>query len=322
MVVDRRMRIRIAHWYYEVGLTQEQIGKRLQIPRQKVNKIVNSLVEDGIVTIKINGLDQDYMRLESAIEERFHIRQAIVADFDQTESPLLHVLGSKAAEFLDNFIKDHNTIGISWGFTVGETVGSMRATSKPACHVIQLVGGMNASNRMIKPDEITRMLAGKLRCSYQNLYAPATFNSDMAKEFMAQEESVLCVLEAMKRCDIAIMGIGELSADSTMVQNGYINESQRDALLQGGYLGDICFNHFDINGNWESGEFSRLTLGIDHDTLKTIPHVIAIAGGVHKRDAIVGALNTGCIDVLITDSVTARGILDAKAGEAGHGRTN
>ena len=36
-----------------------------------------------------------------------------------------------------------------------------------------------------------------------------------------------------------------------------------------------------------------------------IPHVIAIAGGVEKVHATLGAVRTGVMDVLITDSMTA-----------------
>ncbi len=314
MVIDHRTRVRIAHWYYEVGLTQEEIGKRLQIPRQRINQIVKNLVSDGIVSIRINGLDQDFIRLESAIEERFNIRQAIVADYDQSEAPLVHVLGSKAAEYLDDFIKDGNTIGISWGQTMGGTVNALRDAYKTDCSVIQLVGGMNISgnNTMIKPDEITRILAGKLHCGYQNLYAPAVFDSKITKEFIMREDSVLRVLEAMKRCDIAIMGVGEIHEDATVVQNGYISADQLEILRAAGYVGDICFNRFDAGGHWERGELSSLTLSVDPETLQNIPHVVAVAGGVQKRDAIVGALRTGCVDVLIIDSVTARSLLDEK----------
>lgn len=313
MAIDQRTRIRIAHWYYEVGLTQDEIGKRLQIPRQRVNQIVKSLVADGIVSIRINGLDQDFVRLESAIEERFGIRQALIADSDQTEAPLLHVLGSKTAEYLDSFIKNGNTVGISWGQTMGATVSAMREAHKENCSVIQLVGGMNLANHaMIKPDEITRILASKLHCAYQNLYAPVMFDSALAKELIMREESVLRVVEAMKRCDIALMGIGELRDDATVVQNGYISPGQLVALRAAGYVGDICFQRFDVDGNWETGELSQLTLGVDTQTLRNIPHVIAVAGGLQKREAIVGALRTKCIDVLIIDSVTARGLLAYK----------
>lgn len=310
MTIDKKTKIKIAHWYYERGYTQEQIGKRLQIPRQRVNRIVKELVADGIVTIKINGLDREFVRLESAIEEQFHIRQVLVADFDG-DTQLLHALGQKAAEFLDGFIKNGMTLGISWGFTVGEAVSSMRTANHPNCQVIQLVGSMDTQHHRIKPDEITRMLAAKLNCGYQNLYAPATFSSNYTREILSQEQSVMRVLSAMKHCDAAIMGIGELSDNSTMIKNGYITNEQREALCKGGYIGDICFNYYDVQGNWEKGDFSRLTLGVDHETLQKIPHVIAIAGGSHKRDAIIGALNTGCIDVLITDSSAACSIVES-----------
>lgn len=83
--MDRRTYIRIAHWYYELGLTQEEIGKRLQIPRQRVNKIVNTLVEDGIVTIKINGLDRslfadtEYGQLRIGLSGSYQAENAALA---------------------------------------------------------------------------------------------------------------------------------------------------------------------------------------------------------------------------------------------------
>lgn len=309
MAIDQQTKIKIAHWYYELGYTQEQIGKRLQIPRQRINRIVKQLVGEGIVTIQIHGLERGFVRMESELEERFQLRQAIVADGDGEGMQPLHALGGKAGAFLDGFLKNGMSIGISWGFTVGEAVHSMRGAQHASSHVIQLVGSMNAQHNRVKPDEITRMLASKLGCGYQNLYAPATFSSRAAKDSIAQEESVMSVLSAMQKCDTAIMGIGELGENATIVQNGYITDAQHEGLRAEGYVGDICFNHFDINGRFEDGEFSQLTLGIGHETLRSIPNVIAIAGGEHKCDAIMGALRTGCIDILITDSRAARSLI-------------
>lgn len=307
-MTDRRTKIKIAHWYYELGLTQEQIAKKLQVSRQRVNKIVNSLVDTGIVTIKINGLDQQYLRLENILEERFSLQQAIIADSDQTEAPLLHVLGKKAAEFLDDYIQDRKTIGISWGMTLGETIFNLRAAHKPGCNVVQLVGGLNTANHMIRPDEITRLLARKLDCDYHNLYAPAILASDIAREIITKEESVQEVFSMMNCCDIAIMGIGELCNNATTVSQGYLSDEDLTMLKETGYVGDICFNHFKLDGCWEDCDQSRTVMGIGFETLKKIPCVVAIAGGENKVNAIIGALSTGCVDVLVTDSVTARAV--------------
>ena len=42
--------IKIAYWYYTLGMTQDEIAKRLSFTRQKVNQIINSLMDLGIVT--------------------------------------------------------------------------------------------------------------------------------------------------------------------------------------------------------------------------------------------------------------------------------
>ena len=306
MLIDKRTLIKIAHWYYELGLTQEQIAHKLKYSRQRVNKLVNSLVAEGIVTIQINGLDQQFLRLESMIEDRFALSQVLIADSDNTEAPTPFILGKKAAEFLDSYIKDNMTIGVSWGVAVGETVSSVRTTSKSGCSVVQLVGGLNTDNLMIKPDEITRILAGRLGCGFHNLYAPAIISSDEVRDVILNEESIRIVFQKIEKCNLAIIGIGQLSPQSTVAVNGYIKEDTLKGLAQEGCTGDICFNHFTIDGDWVESSRGRLIIGVDRETLSKIPNVVAVAGGVEKVDAIIGALNTGCINTLIIDSTTAR----------------
>ena len=45
------------------------------------------------------------------------------------------------------------------------------------------------------------------------------------------------------------------------------------------------------------------------DQIRRCPQVIALAGGVDKENAIRGALQGDYIDVLITDSLTARALI-------------
>nr|MBP8857998.1 hypothetical protein [Anaerolineaceae bacterium] len=43
--------------------------------------------------------------------------------------------------------------------------------------------------------------------------------------------------------------------------------------------------------------------------LKQIPTRICVAGGPGKTNAVIGALRSGLVNVLVTDSITARNIL-------------
>jgi DNA-binding transcriptional regulator LsrR (DeoR family) len=54
-------------------------------------------------------------------------------------------------------------------------------------------------------------------------------------------------------------------------------------------------------------------IAVEWDELQRIPLVVAMAAGVDKRDAILGALRSGCMNVLVTDESTARAVLKGSA---------
>lgn len=305
MLERRRKLIKIAYSYYIADMTQEQIAKKFNMSRQHINKLVNSLVDEGIVNISINGLENENVALENLIEQKYSLKQVLIADTEQNELPLLTVLGRKAGEFLDDFIQNGDKIGVSWGLTMGETVQCIRPSKKTKCDVVQLVGGVNTSNHFIQPDEITRMLASKFDCDYNILYAPATMNSKLVKE-VAKEDFYKKTFERISECDIAIMGIGELSERATIVAEGYLSKKDFEMLRDSGYVGDICFNPYKPDGGFGTVHLDTRVMGVDMPMLKKIPNVVAIAGGKSKFSAVYGALKTGCIDILVIDTSIAK----------------
>jgi DNA-binding transcriptional regulator LsrR (DeoR family) len=65
------------------------------------------------------------------------------------------------------------------------------------------------------------------------------------------------------------------------------------------FAGDGTLIHYDKE--------PRL-LAISAEQLQHIPHVIGIAVGTDKAEAILGAARAGLIDALVTDTVTARAV--------------
>ncbi len=309
-MIDRRTQVKIAYWYYHLGMTQEEIAHKVHYSRQRVNRIINHLVDDGVVDITINGLENEHIKLENALERHFHLKQVVVADTQPSTLPMLSVLGKRAAEFLEGFITDGKTVGVSWGITLGETVKNIRAVRRMGCTIVQLAGGLNTTSQISKPDEICRILANKLGCEYRILYAPAIMNSSFAREVMAKEEAFREVFELIGHCDIAVVGIGELDENSTIVTQGYLGADEFEALRQDGYIGNICFHHYKADGSFGDNNLSERIMGVDFATLRRIPSVVAIAGGAKKADAVIGALRTGCIDLLITEVELAQAIVN------------
>lgn len=301
---ERENLVKIAYWYYKRGMTQAEIGRRLGYTRQRVNQLIGALVDLGVVEIHINGLIGDYAELESAMERYFSIAQVSIIE----QCGTLEDFGRKAAEIVGTMLADGQTVGLSWGVTLGETVGYIQPRPYSDSVVVQLVGGLNSKSTSVRSDEITRSLGQKLGCPYYILYAPAFVDSPEAKELIMQERPVQEAMDYMKRCDLAVVGIGELKPQATIVREGYISEDYLQKLLDAGCIGDICMIPFDKDGK----VYTQMnnTLGIDIETLRRIPNVVMLASGAEKTDAVIGAIHTGCVNSVIIDVSIAKRIAE------------
>lgn len=306
---DKRILVKVAHYYYKLGMTQEEIGKKLSMSRQKVNRIINSLVEKNIVTIQINGYEDTYVDLEDSLEREFCLKESIVASVDSDED-VIDKLSQAAALYLERTIEDNEIIGVSWGTTLSSTASKLKPLKKNNISVVQLVGGTNLKDPSLKADEITRIIASKLNGVPYIMYAPAIVNDKKLKEDIMKEQSIKNIFNLINNCTMAIVGIGNLAQNSTIYKYNYITKEELEKLEKEESVGDICLHPYKINGELIKDDINKRVIGVTMDDLKKIPMVIGIAGGEDKTEAILGALKGGFIDTLITDNITAKNILE------------
>jgi DNA-binding transcriptional regulator LsrR (DeoR family) len=81
-------------------------------------------------------------------------------------------------------------------------------------------------------------------------------------------------------------------------------------LRKQGAAGDLCLQFFDCEGAPVHTELSERVIGMSLQQIKKAKRVVALAGGKRKVEAIRGALRGQWIDVLITDSWTAKAIVN------------
>ena len=55
--MKRNLYTKIAYWYYVLGLTQDEIARRLGFTRQKVNQLLSALREQDVVHITVRGFE-------------------------------------------------------------------------------------------------------------------------------------------------------------------------------------------------------------------------------------------------------------------------
>ena len=303
--MNRNVYTKIAYWYYILGLTQDEIAKRLGLTRQKVNQLINNLKEQEIVHITVRGFEEENAALECAIEEQYGLKECIaVADYGEQETAIYKV-ALMAAQYLENIIKNGDTIGISWGRTLSMIVDQLKFSHKPDCKVISLLGALNMTQRISKTDELARNFANKLDCPSVMLYAPLIVEHPQTKDWLMKEGHIRQSFDQMKNCDLAVLGIGTLTADTSV----YGREVLSKEALPEGFVGDIATNLVRADGSYDSNPLKDRLMAADMEILKAIPNTIAVASGAEKCEAIRGVLRSGCIDTLIIDETTAKLLL-------------
>lgn len=312
--MKRDLHVKIAYWYYILGMTQDEIAKRLSFTRQRVNQIINSLQDMGIVTLNVHGYERDNVKLERWIEERFGLKETIIASDYGDQCTAIYKVANVAAQYLDEIIQQGNVIGVSWGRTLTEVINQMPFRQRNACRVVQLMGAQNIERSIErsveKCDEIARGIANKLDCPSYMLYAPIVVEHAETKRWLFQEKSIRASYKLMRECDIAILGVGELSEQSTMCVNGYLTKDDIRILREQGFVGDLAMNPIRRDGSYDNCPLSERLLNADMECLKNIDNTVLVATGEEKIEAIQAALSSGCIDTLIIDETTAKRVIE------------
>lgn len=291
-------------------MTQDEIAKRLSFTRQKVNQIINSLVDLDIVTINIHGYERDNIELETKIEERFGLKEVIaVSDYGE-KSTAIRKVANVAAQYLDEIIQQGDTIGVAWGQTLSAVVSQMQFRRRQNCRVIQLIGAQNIEQLVEEADEIARGLANRLDCPSHMLYAPVVVEHAETKRWLMKEKSIKASFGMMKKCNVAILGVGALTEDSTMCTRGHLTKEDIHVLREQGFIADISMNPIRADGSSDNCPLTERLLTANLECLKSIENTIVVASGEEKADAILAALRTGCVDTLIVDETTARLVVE------------
>lgn len=303
--MKRNLNIKIAYWYYVLGLTQDEIARRLGFTRQKINQMINALKEQEIVHITVRGFEQEQVELETLFEERYGLREClIVSDYGEPDTAVYKV-ANVAAQYLESTVKNGDVIGVSWGKTLARIAAQMEFSHKSDCRVVSLLGALNMEKKIDKSDEIARNFANKLDCPSVMLYAPLIVEHPETKEWLLREKHIKQSFDYMKECNLAVLGVGTLTAETSVYGREVLAE-QLPALQAQGFVGDLATNLLRADGSWDSNPIQNRLMAADMETLQGIENVVAVAAGAEKAAAVEAVLRSGCVNTLILDETTAK----------------
>jgi DNA-binding transcriptional regulator LsrR (DeoR family) len=297
----------VAEMYYLEQKNQAEIAKFIGVTRSMVSRLLTEARESGIVEIRIRRPVQSDRELSLALIECFGLKDASVVTFPYAGGEhLLRALGSAAAQMLKRYLAPNMILGLAWGTSISATVDAFEGSNRMPIRVVQLVGAMGARNMEYDGHDLVARMSEKIGGEAYYLNAPYLCRSaEMAKSLL-ETKSIRETISLGRKTDVALLGVGTTASEfSSFYLAGYISQQELQRLRRQGAVGDV-----GAQGGPASEDFSDRLVSIRRKELLAIPVRLGVAGGEGKADAILGALRGGYINVLVTDSVTARTILD------------
>jgi deoxyribonucleoside regulator len=176
--------------------------------------------------------------------------------------------------------------------------------------IVQAMGNVGHEAMDIDFNVMAMAAANAFSANVNLLNAPAILGSGTVNELIEANPSIRKALRIAQTADIYLFGIGSISSDLIFTRGGIFKQEDIEHLRQDGSIGDICARFFDINGREVASSFRERIVGITLANLRSGALTIGVAGGPDKVLPLIGALHGNLIKVLITDELTAKGILD------------
>lgn len=305
-----RLIIKVCQLYYEDNLSQKEISTQLRISRPQISRLLAYARNNNIVSIKINNPFSKETELEKALVERYGLKDALVVNTNGIPGDqVLAELGKQVSRQMEAYISDNNLVGLMSGKTISELAKEVGKFERRGVEFVPLIGGIGSSGADWHANFIAQTFAERVGGTYYILNAPVVVKSKEAKDMLINEPNIKEVLHKAEKCDVAILGIGQVSVKSTNVQAGALSDKDIEQLKNAGAVASICASYVDVNGRIIDNDITDRSIGVTIDGLKKCKRKLAVAVGDSKVEAIKAVLFGRHIDVLITNLETATQIL-------------
>lgn len=302
----------VAEMYYLENMNQSQIAKKLSVDRSLISRMLAESRKNNIVEILIHRLLPRDRKLENQLRNELGLDNVMVTKCQSMEKEaVLDSIGRAAAVLIKEYINMQTTIGITWGTSVNATISAMENYQTPTNgRVVQMVGALGAQRIEYNGTMMVQELAQKIQGEAYFLNSPFYVDSELTAQSLLNNSSVSQTLKMLDECNLALVGVGSITPEySSFYQASYVELNQIESLIAGGVVGDVCGLHFDIDGNPAGNDFAKRCVTISTEQLMKIPVRFGVAGGKGKAKPIIGAARGKYINVLVTESNTAKDIL-------------
>ena len=314
-----RFLIKVAELYYRDGLSQQEIAQKLHTSRTSISRALIQARNEGCVQIRIQYPEQSNLGLERELEEKYGLTEALVAvpAYDQSSD---QEVAFQAVDYTLRVLKKNMVLGMTWGRAMHGFVEQLaqderlRSLSFRNVKIVPFLGTpgitqIDSWDATTYSNTLATKVGNLLHCASYNLSARMYVDGEKEKELIEGIDEISKVLRMAETADMALIGIGSMQKDSSIIKAGIRTEEEYKELIQKGAVGEIVGRIYDKNGQTVDEDLQRKMIGISLDKIAKIPVRVGISYGKDKIEAIKGAIAGGLVNVLVTDVPTAELLL-------------
>ncbi len=302
--LDQDVRIRAAWLYYMEGLTQDAVAHILGITRARVLRMLAAAREDGTVQIRVTAQLRGCVELGRRIESRFGMERAIVIPKPVNEDRVTALIGAATGAYLSETLTSGMTIGLGWGRTLSHSLAQVSSRDLSRMSVVSLLGGLTRVSSY-NPSEFAWRFADRIGAECYLMAAPVYAPDARTRDALMAHPGIADVFQQSQRLDLALISVGDLSPNSTMVTLGLLERSELSSLERAGAVGDVLCRFIDAQGRVLDHPVNDRVMAADPRELRSARRVVLASGGWSKAASVLAAVRLLEPEVLITDEHVA-----------------
>ena len=293
---------KVAILYYKKDLNQTKIAKKLGLSRPKVSRLLSKARDKGIVKIEIVSPVTDTSYLESELAQKFNLKEFIIIDMtdQEPEAERKNAAADAALNFIDRITAGSEYIGVAAGTTIHALAKRAQPLARDNFKIIPLIGALTDTGKSFNANEISNLLAENIGGTSFLLNAPAFVKDSKTAAFFRNEDRIKKIFELYDKLDLLFLGIGQADQSHPLIA-GHLNKAELAEFKNLAACGSISSIFFNQAGEILELPFKDRIISISAQKLKQVEFKIGAALGEYKRKAVLGAVRSGLINVLVTD---------------------
>jgi len=301
---------RAAWLYYVEELTQGEVAWELGVSRSTVVRLLRRAKESGLVRITLD-VPRDVFEMEREVERLYGLEKVRLVPETGDGEQLKRWLGHAASELLLEKVESGSTVAVGWGTTLRAMTGSLAGTqATEGIKIVPLAGGLHRASSGTNSYWVAEQLGRYLHAPVRALYTPLFVEDRSTAEALIRDPDIGNTLDLARHASLVVFSVGTLHDEATMVQLGYLSPEEHSFLRERRAAGDIVCRWIDVHGDPVELPPTINPVGVTLGELKEIPKRLVVAGGVAKREALLGTLRGGYATTLVTDDSTAAYLLE------------